>query len=92
MEVLTEIVRNVTALLLLAALLELLLPEGSTARFIRVAIGLMLTASILIPLLTSLDFSTLEADFAEEEFAAAAYVEQGTELAEQLNRSAETQY
>ena len=50
MEVVAEIIRGIAALVLLAALLEMLLPEGTTARFIRVIIGLALIASVILPL------------------------------------------
>lgn len=92
MDVVAEIVRGVVALLLLAALLELLLPEGSTARFIRVAIGLMLMASILLPLLHAVPKEPAAPAWQESSAAAEAYVEQGNALAVQLQQEAQLQF
>ena len=47
MSVLADMVRNIVALMLIAALLELILPEGVTVKFVRWAIGLMMAASII---------------------------------------------
>lgn len=92
MDVIGEIIRNVVALLLLATLLELLLPEGNIVRFIRVVIGLMLTASIMIPLLNALTVQPLKVQFEEDSEAAAAYLQQGSELAAELQENAAGQF
>lgn len=49
MDTLTDIVRNVVALVLIFSCLELFLPAGELARFVRLACGLILLALIIIP-------------------------------------------
>ncbi|NLF80844.1 MAG: hypothetical protein GX572_06600 [Clostridia bacterium] len=49
MDTLTEIVRNVVALVLVFSCLELFLPAGELARFVRLACGLILLALIIVP-------------------------------------------
>jgi stage III sporulation protein AF len=49
MDTLTDIIRNVVALVLIFSCLELFLPAGELARFVRLACGLILLALIIIP-------------------------------------------
>lgn len=49
MDTLTEIVRNVVALVVVFSCLELFLPAGELARFVRLACGLILLALIIVP-------------------------------------------
>lgn len=53
MSVLVEIVRNVLVIIIVASLLEMLLPEGSTRPFVRFAVGLFILIAVLNPLLTA---------------------------------------
>ncbi|KMM37874.1 stage III sporulation protein AF [Guptibacillus hwajinpoensis] len=61
MGVLTGWVTNIIVLILLATVLELLLPNSSMQRYVKMVIGLMLMAVILSPVLTifSKDFNTM---------------------------------
>jgi stage III sporulation protein AF len=51
MSVLTEIVRNILVIIILASFLELLLPEGAIRPFVRFAIGLFVLIAVLNPVL-----------------------------------------
>lgn len=50
MAVLSEIVKNVLVIVLIASFLELLLPEGTLRPFVRFAIGLFILIAVLSPL------------------------------------------
>lgn len=54
MTVLSEIVRNVLVIVLIASFLELMLPEGTLRPFVRFAIGLFILIAVLSPLAGSL--------------------------------------
>ncbi|MGB9885874.1 MAG: stage III sporulation protein AF [Moorellales bacterium] len=47
LEVLTDLVRTVVLLVLLAVLVEMLLPSGELARFVRLVMGLFVLAAVL---------------------------------------------
>lgn len=49
MSVLSEIVRNVVALVLIFSCLELFLPAGELSRFVRLTCGIILLALIVVP-------------------------------------------
>ncbi len=51
MSVLSEIVRNILIIIILASFLELLLPAGTIRPFVRFAIGLFILIAVLNPLL-----------------------------------------
>jgi len=51
MEVLKETVRNIALLVLLAAVLDLLLPSGKMSAYIKMVMGLFVLVSVLNPLL-----------------------------------------
>jgi stage III sporulation protein AF len=51
----TELVRNITVLVLIAGFLEMLLPSSEMKRFIKVVMGLFILVSILNPLLSLLN-------------------------------------
>ncbi len=53
MSVLVEVVRNVLVIIIVASLLEMLLPEGSTRPFVRFAVGLFILIAVLNPVLTA---------------------------------------
>ena len=84
METITEMVRNLMVLLLLASFLELLLPAGDMARVARLAVGLCLLAALIAPLsglLTRAEAGTNTPPGTLEDGASAqTYVEQGREL------------
>ena len=80
-------------LMLCASLAELLLPPGSISRFVRLVIGLMLLAAIVVPLTDEISFtsSSSEDDLRLEE-AAALYISAGEELSVSLNNAAFDEY
>ena len=53
-EALGEIVRNVAIIVLLTSFMEMLLPNSSLQRFIKVIVGLFIMVTILNPILTFL--------------------------------------
>ncbi len=91
MSVLADMVRNIVALMLIAALLELILPEGVTVKFVRWAIGLMMAASI-ISSLSGMDLDWNSLSLPEDNGQAAQYIAEGTELASGLESEAVEQY
>jgi len=54
MTVLTEIVKNVLVIIIMASFLELLLPDGKVKPFVRFAIGLFILIAVLNPSLSFL--------------------------------------
>lgn len=48
----TEMVRNIVIIVLFAALVEMLLPEGDIARFVRLVTGLFVVIAVLSPLIS----------------------------------------
>lgn len=93
MALIGQIIRDVAALLLLAALAELLLPSGALSRFIRLAIGLMLVAAVITPLLERMggDFPPPEFGFAEPALAE-QYIAEGEDLAAAFEQQAQREY
>lgn len=93
MALIGQIIRDVAALLLLAALAELLLPSGALSRFIRLAIGLMLVAAVITPLLERVksDLSPPEFIFTEPALAE-QYIAEGEDLAASLEQQARQEY
>lgn len=51
MGILTEIVRNVLVIVLVAGFLEMLLPEGNTRPLVRLCIGMFILIAVLNPIL-----------------------------------------
>lgn|GEM_PF-1009967 len=79
-----EIVRQVALIALLAAFLEMLLPEKKITRYVRLVLGLFVVVAILTPLAEGLRFGP-ELELAAWDLrldpAAAAPVQQGREMA-----------
>lgn len=99
MDGISQIIRELILLLLLASLLELLLPRGRTAGFVRLVLGLCLLAVVLTPLVRLLagedplaPLSPLEAVLVAPAGAATEYIEQGQELAAGLQQQAGEEY
>jgi len=95
METIAQLVRDIAALVLLFAFLELLLPEGRLARFIRLALSLLLVASIMSPLmaLSGKEAADLLPEFDTEETAGGEdYAASGRRIAAGLTDNAESQY
>ncbi len=95
METIAQLVRDIAVLVLLFAFLELLLPEGRLSRFIRLALSLLLVASIMGPLmeLAGKDGETLLPEIVPEAADSTQdYTEQGQRIAGSLAADAEQQY
>ncbi len=96
MSLLGEIVRDVIALLLVGAFLEMLLPDGALAKFARLALGLLLLTLIVQPISQAVVGDAPALDLRQwteaQPAAGQAYVEQGEELAQYLQGEAYGQY
>ena len=77
-----ELVRNLAALLLTAAFLELLLPKGSTGDLVRLVLSVLLLLTLLSPVLSLLKPGALDA-FAALDRWEQAFSRDGTEYARQ---------
>lgn len=95
MSVIAEMIREIAVLLLLFAFLELLLPQGKTAAFIRLALSLLLTLVILGPLAELLG-RDVEDILPEWELlaaeAGAEHAQQGQRMALALEQEARDEY
>lgn len=92
MSLIIDTVRSIVALVLLAALLELLLPEGALLRTTRWVIGIMMVA-LLFSSLSGVDFVLPDWSDMEQQEAAAAYQDTGAEISAQVeSRAAEDYY
>ncbi|NLN87861.1 MAG: stage III sporulation protein AF [Syntrophomonadaceae bacterium] len=54
MEILGEIVRNLLVIIIIASILEMMLPEGNTRPFVRLTVGMFVLIAILVPTLNYL--------------------------------------
>lgn len=80
MAVLTEIVRNVLVIVLVAGFLEMLLPEGNMKPLVRLCIGMFILIAVLNPVLSFFfierDFSIGSWDYQPEKFDQVADIEE----------------
>ncbi|MGI5879235.1 MAG: stage III sporulation protein AF [Syntrophomonadaceae bacterium] len=91
MQLLSEIVRNVIVIIIIASFLELLLPQGTLQPLVRFAIGLFVLIAVLNPVMSfllqdvnySIDCWNFQADSKGQE----EIMQQGKELNEQLINS-----
>ena len=91
MAVLSEIVKNVLVIVLIASFLELMLPEGTLRPLVRFAIGLFVLIAILSPLVgvlfsdrnISIEWWDLQMDPGQE----AQIMEQGEKINQQIWQS-----
>ncbi len=91
MQLLSEIVRNVIVIIIIASFLELLLPQGTLQPLVRFAIGLFVLIAVLNPVMSfllqdvnySIDCWNFQADSKGQE----EIIQQGKELNEQLINS-----
>ena len=96
MESLTELVRNLSMLLLAAAFLELLVPKGRLSSLVRLLLGLLLMVALLSPITDFLrkgdGLAQWEQSLALELDAPADYAQQGMELGDKLAAQADLAY
>lgn len=91
MQLLSEIVRNVIVIIIIASFLELLLPQGTLQPLVRFAIGLFILIAVLNPvmgfLLQDVNYTiecwNFQADMHEQE----EIMQQGKKLNEQILKS-----
>lgn len=90
----SEMVRNIAVLVLLALFMELLIPFGELSRFIRMVMGLVLLAAVLNPVLGMLKQEALLPSFQKEDYSeeTAAILDRGEELAAQMEDQALSEY
>ncbi|MEG1996974.1 MAG: stage III sporulation protein AF [Clostridiales bacterium] len=96
MTVIGEIVRNIVSLLLVGAFLELLIPNGELAKFVRLALGLVLLTMIIQPLAGQNKDINIQEELARlsgiQSVSGQAYVAEGAQLAKHLQGDAYGQY
>ncbi|MBQ6808792.1 MAG: stage III sporulation protein AF [Firmicutes bacterium] len=96
METVTNLVRNLSLLLLAAAFVELLIPKGHLSSLIRLVLGLFLLAALLSPLLRFFEQELEIEKWAEELLPALGtqedYAGQGRELAAALEQKTVEDY
>lgn len=94
--VIGTIVRNIVVLILVGSFLELLSPRGELAKFIQLAMGLIMVAVILCPLLEAKDDivweDILDSMLPETAEVSADYMQQGEQISEYLQGEAYLQY
>lgn len=94
LDMISEMVRNIAVLVLLALFMELLIPFGELSRFIRLVMGLVLLAAVLNPVLGMLKQEALLPSFQKEDYSAetAAILDRGEELSAQMEEQALGEY
>jgi stage III sporulation protein AF len=93
LDTLTEIVRNVVALVLVFTCLELFLPAGELSRFVRLAFGLILLALIIVPAAKALrSWDWQQPDWTASGEVSAAYDDNAAALQLILNEQAMDEY
>lgn len=91
MQLLSEIVRNVIVIIIIASFLELLLPQGTLQPLVRFAIGLFILIAVLNPVMGfllqdvnhTIECWNFQADMHEQE----EIMQQGKKLNEQILKS-----
>lgn len=94
MDLLGQIVRDVTLLVLITLFLELILPQGELSGFIRMVMGLLLLAAVLNPVLEYIGKEPSLAVYQEEDYRTETerILEEGEEIALSLEEKAKKQY
>ena len=91
MQLLSEIVRNVIVIIIIASFLELLLPQGTLQPLVRFAIGLFVLIAVLNPvmsfLLQDVTYSIEWWNFQSDSKGQEEIMQQGKKLNEQLMKS-----
>lgn len=88
----TDLVRNVALIVLLAGFLEMLLPSSEMKRFVKVVMGLFILVSILNPLLSLFQKNSVYEVTAwqdpNQEAELASIISNGEQLSQELNEEA----
>lgn len=94
MDVIGEIVRNVTLLVILMLFLELILPRGELNGFIRMIMGLLLLSAVLNPFLEYIGREPFQPVYNEEDYSreTAEILEEGAELSSGMEDKAISDY
>ncbi|MDD3853225.1 MAG: stage III sporulation protein AF [Syntrophomonadaceae bacterium] len=91
MQLLSEIVRNVIVIIIIASFLELLLPQGTLQPLVRFAIGLFVLIAVLNPVMSfllqdtnhTIEYWNFQADVHDQK----EIMQQGKKLNEQIMKS-----
>lgn len=92
LETISNLVRNVTIVVLIAGFLEMLLPSGEIKRFVKAVLGLFILVSILNPLLGFFDKNVVSEVLAWQDPIQGTELNtimaQGEELSQEMNEKA----
>ncbi|HHT64357.1 MAG: stage III sporulation protein AF [Bacillota bacterium] len=93
----TDLVRNVTIIILIACFLEMLLPQGEIKKFVKAVLGLFILISMLNPILSLFDKKAVNEVLAwqdpiQEKAELDTILKKGEEISEDLNEKAIEMY
>ncbi|MGI6066543.1 MAG: stage III sporulation protein AF [Bacillota bacterium] len=96
MQTISELVRNVTIIVLIAGFLEMMLPSSELKRFIKMVMGLFVLVSILNPLISLLRQETAYEVFAWQDpvqgMELNSILQEGEKLSRDINEKAAEMY
>ena len=96
MQTISELVRNVTIIVIIAGFLEMMLPSSELKRFIKMVMGLFVLVSILNPIVSLLRQETAYEVFAWQDpvqgMELNSILQQGEELSRDMTEKAEVMY
>lgn len=96
LEAISDLVRNVTIIVLIAGFLEMLLPSGEIKRFVKVVLGLFILVSMLNPLLGLFDKKVVSEVLAWQDpikdSELSTILGQGEKISEEMNKKAVDMY
>lgn len=96
MDAISELVRNVTIIVLVAGFLEMLLPSGEIKRFVKAVLGLFILVSMLNPLLGFFDKNVVSEVLAWqdplESTELTTILGQGEKMSQEMNEKAVDMY
>ena len=96
LDAISDLVRNVTIIVLIAGFLEMLLPSGEIKRFVKTVLGLFILVSMLNPLLGLFDKNVVSEVLAWQDPIKGAELStilgRGEELSEEMNEKAVDMY
>jgi len=96
-DAISDLVRNVTIIVLIAGFLEMLLPQGEIKKFVKAVLGLFILVSILNPLLGLFDRATVNEVLAwqdpiQETMELNSILKEGEEISREMNEKAVEMY
>ena len=97
LDTISDLVRNVTIIVLIAGFLEMLLPQGEIKKFVKAVLGLFILISILNPLLGLFDKNVVSEVLAwqdpiQENMELNSILDEGKEISEEMNKKALEMY